>query len=73
MGKKMSEKEKLEIRCGEAERALEDCSAALELLPLWALERGQTWMPSETAIHLLRKAKDSVSGYVRAHWHTAGQ
>lgn len=61
--------EALQIRCAEAERALEDCNAAFEVVPIWALERGQTWVPSEVAIHLLKKAKDGVTGYARSHWH----
>lgn len=64
------ELEAFQIKCAEAERALEDCSAAFELIPIWALERGQNWMPSEVAIHLLKKAKDSVGNYSREHWHT---
>jgi hypothetical protein len=62
--------ETLQIRCAEAERAMEDCNAAFEIIPIWALERGQTWVPSEVAIHLLRKAKDSITTYTRHHWHT---
>lgn len=63
------ELEAFQIRCAEAEKALEDCSAAFELIPIWALERQQNWMPSETALHLIKKAKDSVTTYGRAHWH----
>lgn len=59
-----------QIRCAEAEKALEDCCAAFELIPIWALERGQNWLPSEVAIHLLKKAKDSVTDYSKAHWHS---
>lgn len=66
----MTENEMWQIRCAQAEKALEDCSAAFELIPIWALERGQNWMPSETAIHLLKRAKDSVRDYGIAHWHT---
>lgn len=61
--------EALQIRCAEAERALEDCNAAFEIIPIWALERGQNWIPSEVAIHLLKKAKGSVISYGNAHWH----
>ena len=61
--------EAFQIRCAEAEKALEDCNAALELIPIWALERGQNWMPSEIALHLLKKAKDSVTSYATQHWH----
>lgn len=69
MGKKQTEREMWQIRCAQAEKALEDCSAAFELLPIWALEREQNWMPSEVAILLLKKAKDSVRDYSTAHWH----
>lgn len=61
--------EAYQIKCAEAESALEACSAAFELIPLWALERGQTWIPSEVALHLLKKAKDDVTNYGLAHWH----
>lgn len=67
---KKTDLEAFQIKCAEAERALEDCHAALELIPLWALERGQNWLPSDIALHLLKKAKDSVTDYGRAHWHT---
>lgn len=69
MSKKQKDLEAFQIKCAEAEKALEDCSAAFELLPIWALERGQQWLPSEVAIHLLKKAKDSVRDFGRSHWH----
>lgn len=59
-----------QIRCAEAEKALEDCLAAFTMLPIWALERGHNWMPSEVEIHLLKKAKDSVTDYSKRHWST---
>lgn len=58
-----------QIRCAEAEKALEDCHAAFELIPVHALEKQQQWMPSEIALHLIRKAKTSVTEYSTAHWH----
>lgn len=67
---KKKDLEAFQIKCAEAERALEDCHAAFELIPIWALERGQNWLPSEVALHLLKKAKDSVTGYGHAHWHS---
>lgn len=70
MGKKKTEQEIWQIRCAQAEKALEDCSAAFELIPIWALEREQNWLPSEVAILLLKKAKDSVRSYSQDHWHT---
>lgn len=68
MSKIKSEKEKWEIRCAEAELALENCAKAFELIPVWALERQQNWIPSETAIHLIKVAKDSVRDYGYLHW-----
>lgn len=70
MKKKKEDLASFQIRCAEAEKAIEDCMAAFELIPIWALERGENWFPSETALHLLKKAKDSVTGYARSHWHT---
>lgn len=67
---KKQDLEAFQIRCAEAEQALEDCAAAFEIIPIWALERGQTWIPSEVAIHLLKKAKDGVTNYSKAHWHS---
>lgn len=69
MSKKQDNLQAFQIRCAEAEKALEDCSAAFELIPIWALERGDNWIPSEVALHLLKKAKDSVTDYGHAHWH----
>lgn len=71
---KTKKKEELilfQIRCAEAEKALEDCAAAFELIPIWALEKGQNWVPSEVAILLLKKAKGSVTTYSAVHWHGA--
>lgn len=65
------ELESFQIKCSEAEKAIEACSAAFELIPIWALERGQQWVPSEVAVHLLKKAKDEVTTYARAHWHSS--
>ncbi len=59
-----------QIRCAEAEQALESCNAAFELIPIWALERGQTWIPSDVALLLLKKAKDAVTAYSNNHWRT---
>lgn len=65
-----TEQELWQIRCAQAEKTIEECSAAFELVPVWALEKGQTWIPSEVAILLLRKAKESVKTYSLDHWHT---
>lgn len=61
------ELEVLPIKHSEAEKVIEDCNAALELIPLRELEQGQTWVPSEVAIYLLKKAKESVSNYIITH------
>jgi len=60
-----------EARSAEAEAALEDCAKAFELIPVGALEAGKTWFPSEVALHLLKRAKDSLNSYATAHWHGA--
>lgn len=70
MGRKKNEGELWQIRCAQAEKTIEECSAAFELIPLWALEKGQQWIPSEVALLLLRKAKESVNSYSADHWHT---
>jgi hypothetical protein len=69
MDSNQEELEAFQIRCAEAEKALEECCAAFELVPIWALERGQNWIPSEIAVHLLKVAKDSVTRYANHHWH----
>jgi len=57
------ELEALKLRYTEAEKVIEDCKAALELIPLRELEKGQTWIPSEVALYLFKKAKESVTTY----------
>lgn len=64
------EQEILELRCLEAEKALQDCAAALELLPIEDLEKGLLWHPSEIALHLIKKASTSVADFGHAHWDT---
>lgn len=64
------ETQEWEARCAELEFVVEQCSAAFEIVPIWALERGQTWIPSEEAIRLLKRAKDAVRDYSVDHWHT---
>lgn len=59
-----------EARCAELELIVQDCAAAFELIPINALEKGQTWFPSEVAIRLLSRAKTSVSAYSASHWHS---
>lgn len=58
-----------ETRLLELEDVLEKCSKAFDLLPLNALEKGQTWIPSAVAVHLLKVAKDSLRDYLAVHWH----
>lgn len=59
-----------QARFAEAELALEHCQAAWELIPVWALERGQNWLPSKEAIRILKRAKDSVRDYGKIHWRS---
>lgn len=63
----MTDQEILQLRCAKAEKVLSDCSAALELIPIWAIEKGQQWLPSEIALLLLKRAKDSVADYILVH------
>ena len=53
----------------ELEDVYEDVTRALELIPIEALERGQTWIPSEVAIRLIKKAQASVVDYGHDHRH----
>lgn len=64
--------EELTRRCMDAEEALEKCSAAFDLIPIWTLERELHWMPSEVALHVLRKAKDALREFESSHWHRKG-
>lgn len=57
-----------EIRCAEAEATLEDVAQAFELIPVGALEAGKTWLPSDVALHLIKRAKDSLNDYASIHW-----
>ena len=61
--------EELSRRCMEAEEALEKCSAAFDLIPIWTLERELNWFPSETALHVLKRARDAVRDFETLHWH----
>lgn len=54
-------------KCAELEEIKERCQAAFELIPIWALERGQNWMPSDEALTLLKRAKDAIRDYNEAH------
>lgn len=56
-------------RCAEADIVIENCSAAFDLIPIWALEREENWMPSVEAIVLLKRAKDSLRDFVAVHYH----
>lgn len=64
------ELEAMQLRCAEAERAIEECNAAFDLIPIDSLRLGQTWIPSEVALHLLKKAKDSVVAFSNHHWRS---
>lgn len=54
-------------RCAELEVIAENCRNAFEVIPIWALEREEIWMPSEDALWLLKKAKDSIRDYEMRH------
>lgn len=59
----------LESRLLELEDLVEKCSQAFDLVPIWALEKGQTWIPSPDAIRLLKRAKDAAQDYIRDRYH----
>lgn len=50
-------------RCADLELEHDMSRALSQLIPIWALERGQNWIPSEDAIRLLKKWKDSIRDY----------
>ena len=66
----INDKNNWKKRCAEAELVLEHAAAALELIPIWALEREERWMPSAEAIVLLKRAKNSLSDFADIHWHS---
>lgn len=51
----------------ELEAVLEDCQKFLELVPLMAIQKGMQWFPSEDAILLGIRAKDSLEAYKQKH------
>lgn len=55
-------------RCAEAELVIEHCSAAMALIPIWALEKEQQWIPSPEALVTLKRAKDSLNDFVSVHF-----
>lgn len=59
----------LECRLLELEDIVEKCSQAFDLVPIWALEKGQNWIPSAEAIRLLKRAKDGAQDYTRSRFH----
>ncbi len=63
----MTNEELWHLQCEEAEKALEACHAAFELVPIESIEKGLNWLPSEIALHLLKKAKTSVVDYIHIH------
>ena len=54
-------------RLADAENTLESCFAALSLIPVWALKRDHTWLPSDEAIELIAEAKEALDKYARRH------
>lgn len=57
-----------ESRCIEAEETLKACMHALALVPVTALQKGTTWIPSEIAIYQLESAKLAVDRFARRNW-----
>lgn len=53
----------------ELENALEDCEKFLELVPIEAMMKGLAWMPSDVALELGRRAKESLNRYASHHLH----
>lgn len=58
---------KRENRLADAENTLDLCAAALTLIPVWALRRGQTWMPSDEALDTIADAKEALEKYAQRH------
>lgn len=54
-------------RLSDAEDVLDKCAEALKLIPVWAMRRGQNWMPSDEALDLIAEAKDALDLYARKH------
>lgn len=57
-----------EARCLEAEEVIKACAHALALVPVSALQKGTTWIPSEVAIYQLETAKLAVDRFARRNW-----
>lgn len=51
------------------EEALTDCQRFLELVPLSQIAKGIQWHPSEEAIQLGMRAKESINRFVEGHHH----
>lgn len=59
----------LEGRLFELEDIVEKCSQALNVVPVRSLEKGLTWIPSEEAVRLLRRAQDAALDYTQGRSH----
>lgn len=51
----------------DAEDALDACSAALALIPVWEIRRGHRWLPSDEALDLICTAKKMLDKYSRRY------
>lgn len=54
-------------RLKDAEDTLDLCALALTMIPVWAMRRGQTWLPSDEALNLIADAKDALDKYAQRH------
>lgn len=63
----MAKERKNGHRLSDAEDTLDKCAEALKLIPVWALRRGQNWMPSEEALNLIADCKEALERYAIRH------
>lgn len=61
-----------EQRCAELEAVVEACAQALKFVPVTALRKAYTWMPSAEALLDFDLAKQKIDEYARKHWRTQG-
>lgn len=55
-------------RCAETEEVLEHCAHALSLIPVNQIALEYTWIPSEHALKIIDRAKESIHHYAGIHW-----
>ncbi len=56
-------------RCADADIVIENCLAAVSMIPIWALEKNQQWIPSHETIVLLKRMKDSLNDFAAIHYN----